>query len=227
MWSAGVAVLSMGGAAAQGSFADSFGDGTPDFLRLDQPADREVFRTWFTFLAEAQFDKEPSKLPQEISDCGALVRFAYREALRRHDGGWAREVDLDRPAPAGSVRKYNYPFTALGAGLFRVREGPAASSFAQFADAGTLRRWNTFFLSRRLEAARPGDLLFYDQTDAQMPAHVMIVLEGHVVYHTGPPQGEVRRPSIEELLRHRQPRWRPVVGNPYFLGVYRWNILRD
>src|ERR1700728_2551532 len=34
---------------------DSEGDGTPDFLRLEDPHDREAFRRWFTFLAEAQY----------------------------------------------------------------------------------------------------------------------------------------------------------------------------
>jgi hypothetical protein len=29
-----------------------------------------------------------------------------------------------------------------------------------------------------------------------------------------------------DLLDHPQPEWRPVPGNPNFLGVFRWNILR-
>jgi len=28
-------------------------------------------------------------------------------------------------------------------------------------------------------------------------------------------------------MRHPSPRWRPQAGNPNFLGVYRWNILRE
>ncbi len=35
--------------------ADSAGDGTPDFLRLDDPDDQRAFRRWFTFLAETQY----------------------------------------------------------------------------------------------------------------------------------------------------------------------------
>jgi uncharacterized protein YfaT (DUF1175 family) len=52
----------------------------------------------------------------------------------------------------------------------------------------------------------------------------------YVVYHTGPlgrHPGEMRRPSAAEMLRHPEPRWRPVAGNPNFLGVFRWNILGD
>ena len=36
-------------------FGDSVGDGTPDFLRLHDPADRRAFRQWFTLLAEWQY----------------------------------------------------------------------------------------------------------------------------------------------------------------------------
>ena len=63
---------------------DTIGDGTPDFLRLHDPADRIAFRRWFTFLAEAQYFRGRA-LPAEIDDCAALLRFAYREALRPHD----------------------------------------------------------------------------------------------------------------------------------------------
>jgi uncharacterized protein len=29
------------------------------------------------------------------------------------------------------------------------------------------------------------------------------------------------------LLHHPDPRWRPLKENANFLGVYRWNILRE
>jgi len=50
-----------------------------------------------------------------------------------------------------------------------------------------------------------------------------------VVYNTGEDhgtKGEMRRVTLGELLDHPQPQWRPLSGNPNFLGVYRWNILR-
>jgi len=31
--------------------------------------------------------------------------------------------------------------------------------------------------------------------------------------------------AVEELLRHPSPQWRPQIGNPNFLGIFRWNIL--
>lgn len=211
------------------SLADSFDDGMPDFARLDSPADRQAFRRWFTFLAEQQFLRDTADLPAEVSDCAGLVRFAFREALRKHDGRWVEDLKLTDVPPATNVVKYVYPFTPLGANLYRVRPGPfrpedlTDGAFAQFADAQTLMLHNTHPVDR----AQPGDLFFYHQPQQNQPFHVMISLGEAVVYHTGDTPGEIRRPTMEELRQHPEPRWRPVAGNPYFLGVYRWNILRD
>jgi uncharacterized protein YfaT (DUF1175 family) len=120
-------------------------------------------------------------------------------------------------------------------------------SFAQFADARTLVERNAYFVSRDVRAALPGDLLFYRQFGQSSPWHSMIVIRSgaiaEVVYDTGPDHGqsphgrgpvrggparpgELRRVLLSELLDHPQPQWRPLAGNPNFLGVYRWNILR-
>jgi hypothetical protein len=224
---------------------DSAGDGTPDFLRLDDPRDQAAFRRWFTFLAEAQYFQKPAARPAEIVDCAALIRYAYREALRPHAGAWAAEARLPLALPLDSVARYQYPFTALGAALFRVREGsfrPAdldGGAFAQFADAQTLQRFNTYLVSRDLARAQPGDLLFFRQESGALPFHCMIYLGAsqispdgarYVVYHTGPDgvnPGEIRRLSLPGLLRFPEPQWRPEVANRSFLGVYRWNILRE
>jgi uncharacterized protein YfaT (DUF1175 family) len=224
---------------------DRAGDGTPDFLRLDTERDQQAFRRWFTFLAEVQYFAGPSERPAEINDCAALIRYAYREALRRHDGRWASEAGLPVVPALESAAKYEYPHTPLGAGLFRVRPGPFApsdlrdGSFAQFADAKTLRRFNTHFVSRELGQALPGDLLFYRQAAERMPFHSMIFCgrshftagpARYVVYHTGPSgndRGEIRRWTTDQLARYPDPQWRPAATNPRFLGVYRWNILRE
>src|SRR5215469_9717309 len=118
---------------------DSVGDGTPDFLRLHDPADRLAFRRWFTLLAEAQFYQ--GKPQAEIDDCAALLRFSYREALRAHDASWSRAMALPVPVSSEDVRQYQYPYTPLGTELFRVRDGSFTEqdvrdgAFAQFADA--------------------------------------------------------------------------------------------
>jgi uncharacterized protein YfaT (DUF1175 family) len=146
---------------------------------------------------------------------------------------------MEVQALPGEIRAWRYPETPLGAGLFRVRPGSFKAAdvgngaFAQFADARTLVERNAWFVSRDLREAEPGDLLFYRQFGQSSPWHSMIVAkigsDAAVVYDTGTDHGkagEMRRVALAELLDHPQPQWRPVVGNPNFLGVYRWNILR-
>ena len=231
------------------SSSDRFADGTPDFLRLDSPADQETFRRWFVLIAEFQALRPLDQLPREINDCAALLRYAYRNALRTHDAAWLRETQIEPSSALPSLEKYRYPFTPLGAALFRTRPGRFLpedlqnGAFAEFADAKTLKEFNTFFVSRDIRNARPGDLLFYRQLTQDSPFHSMIFI-GHspwqpqgdpagnndvIVYHTGPIEGgpgEMRRITVDELLQHPSPRWRPVAGNSNFLGVFRWNILR-
>ena len=229
-------------AAAASALNDSFDDGTPDSLRLHDAADRNAFRGWFTLLAESQYYKR--KLPAEIDDCASLLRFSYREALHAHDSGWLTEMSLPVPPQAGEVHQYHYPYTPLGANIFRVRSGSFQSNdlrngaFAEFADAKTLWRDDTYSVGRDLGRARPGDLLFFRQTDDRSTYHAMIFIgasqiepgpERYLVYHTGPhgeDPGEIRRLTVAELLNFPDARWRPVASNPAFLGVYRWNILR-
>jgi|SRR5271169_6857066 len=223
--------------------SDSVGDGTPDFLRLHDPADQVAFRRWFTLSAEAQYYRDRA-WSAEIDDCAALLRYAYREALRQHDPAWAKTMALPAVPSADNVRQYQYPYTPLGAGLFRVLDGSFAAedlhngAFAQFADAKTLWRHNSYFVGRDIGRARPGDLLFFRQEGQNLSFHAMIFLgpsqidpagEPLVIYHTGPigkSPGEIRRPTLAQLLNFPDPRWRPVPSNPGFLGVYRWNILR-
>src|SRR5262249_50318945 len=103
---------------------DSLEDGTPDFLRLHDENDRRAFRRWFSYLAEAQYFQTPVNRPAEINDCAALIRYAYREALHAHDGAWAAAARLPVMPAIDSVSKYQYPYTPLGAALFRTTSGP-------------------------------------------------------------------------------------------------------
>src|SRR5438067_1839546 len=72
---------------------DRFHDGTPDFLRLDSPADRDAFRRWFTEIAEYQALRTDA-IPGEINDCAALLRYSYRNALHIHDTAWLQETGM-------------------------------------------------------------------------------------------------------------------------------------
>lgn len=220
--------------ACLGLVAAAWGNehGGASLLRLRHPADRDAFRRWFVALAEfAYFSGE--QCPAEISDCSALLRFCFRESLRRHDGAWARAWGIESFPPAPDVRQYLYPRTPLGPNVFRTQDG----TFRQFADAGNLMRHNTVRVSGDLVPAEPGDLLFYRQLTPAEPFHSMIWVgkspfessaDLFVVYHTGPlggERGEVRRLSSGELMRHKDPRWQPVRGNANFLGLFRWSIL--
>src|SRR5260370_38986342 len=230
---------------AEPDYSARFGDGTPDFLRLDAPADRDAFRRWFTLLAEAEATQPVEKLPAEINDCAGLIRFAYREALSTHDQVWMAQQRLQAALGVASVEKYQYPFTPLGAGLWRVQPGSFQSddlsdgAFAQFADAKTLKNLNMHFISKDLRQAHPGDILFYRQLQQNSPYHSMIFV-GHsqlqpalqdpiVIYHTGSigkSKGEIRVLRISDLMNFPAPRWRPLAGNSNFLGVYRLDILK-
>jgi uncharacterized protein YfaT (DUF1175 family) len=163
-----------------------------------------AFRRGFIETAEALAWTPATQRPREVRDCSSLLRYCFLQASGQR----------------GPV--------------FYVSE----TQRADFADAEHLMRYNTFQVGRGVEAARPADLLFYRQLEPDLPWHAMIFLgpsmvekgpEEWVVYHTGPDgkdPGEIRRPSMRELLQHPEPRWRPVPGNRNYLGVFRWNILK-
>jgi hypothetical protein len=230
--------------AHHGSWTDRFGDGWPDAARLDRPADRENFVRWFTYLAESAYYQPGAPAREEVNDCSALIRYAYRNALAAHTAAWRQAAGLRAEPGFGDVGKFAYPDWPLGRGLFRTRGGPFAPEdlehgvFQEFADAQTLLRHNTFAVSRDLGAARPGDVLFFRQPEQSEPYHIMLFVgrshfqaEGSdwIVYHTGNVNGQsgaVRHVQAKVLAQHPEPRWRPLEANPRFLGIYRFNLLR-
>ena len=118
------APVATAGLTLQLNAADSFEDGTPDFLRLDDDADRRAFRRWFTYLAEARYFEAAEERPAEVDDCAALIRYAYREALRAHDGAWASAAGLTVVPAFESVLKYRYPHTRAWRGAVSRAERP-------------------------------------------------------------------------------------------------------
>ncbi len=231
-------------AAGNEAWPDSLGDGFPDGARLDDGQDRGNFTRWLTFLAEAQYYHPSPFAIEEIQDCAALVRFAFRNALVAHTPAWRRAIGLPYEPGFGDVSKFVYPQWPLGRGLFRTGPGPLGRAdlergiFAEFADTATLLRYNTFPVSRDVRAAQPGDLLFFYQSTEHQPYHSMLFVgrsyfqpEGSdwIVYHTGDVngrRGEIREVQASLLVQHPDPRWRPLAANPHFLGVYRFKLLR-
>ena len=207
------------------------GGAVPAQVRLADESDRAAFRSWFVLLAEAQFERTTA----DVIDCAALVRHAFREALRAHTPEWLRQAQLPFVPRFADVRSAPRP-TAQGWPLFRINNA-AAPNYAEFADARTLIRLNSRSLGRNTAALRPGDLLYFHQPSQQSPDHVMVFVgrsqfeidgDDWVVYHTGPldgAAGEVRKVRLSTLLQHPAPRWRPVSANPQFIGVYRLNAL--
>ena len=234
-----------GGEAEPAAWADEDADGIPDRAELRTHADRENFRAWFTAIAETQFYQLSKEWKAEQRDCAGLVRFAWREALRRHDRAWLRRMGEAYEQIAPDVRAFDLERGPLGEKLFRTAPGAfersdLGGSFSEFADARTLKDFNAEFVSRDPERARPGDLLFFHQPWVQeFPYHVMIYLgraredtgggSDWVVYHTGSSAtdaGEVKKVRLSVLERHPSPRWRPVKSNRNFLGFYALKILQ-
>jgi uncharacterized protein YfaT (DUF1175 family) len=226
--------------------SDGDADGIPDAAELHTHNDRENFRRWFTGIAEQQFYEPSKEWNAEQRDCAGLVRFAWREALRRHDRRWLARMGAGYEAFAPDVRAYTLDGGLLGERLFRTTFGPFRETdlrddtFAEFADARTLKNFNAEFVGRDRREARPGDLVFFHQPWAQRyPYHVMIFVGparsepdseyDWVVYHTGnsaTDKGEVRKLRLAVLDHHPDRRWRPVAHNRNFLGFYRLKILQ-
>jgi uncharacterized protein len=224
---------------------DSDNDGIPDTAELQSFMDRENFRKWFTVIAESQFYHLSEQWKAEQRDCAGLVRFAWREALRRHDRIWFQKMGPGYTAIAPDVTRYNLEQGPLGEKLFRTSFGSykdgelANGTFSEFADARSLKSFNTRFISRDRHYAEAGDLLFFYQPWVQkFPYHVMIFLgkarlsnelaSDWVVYHTGSSptdEGTVKKVELSVLDHHPNRRWRPTESNPNFLGFYRLKIL--
>ena len=200
-------------------------------VRLADESDRAAFRAWFVLLADAQFERQT----EDVRDCAALVRHAVREALRAHTPEWVRRSGLPFTPQFGDVRSAPRAGSD-GLPLFRI-SSDATPKYAEFADAKTLINLNAKSLGRDAQAARPGDLLYFHQPGQREPDHLMVFVgrshfeadgDDWVVYHTGPIDGgpgEVRKVRLSTLAQHPAPRWRPLVSNPSFVGVFRLGML--
>jgi len=224
---------------------DADNDGIPDAAELRSFMDRENFRAWFTLIAEGQFYQLSEQWNAEQRDCAGLVRFAIREALRRHDRAWLQKMGPSYTPIAADVSHYTLEQGPLGEKLFRTTFGSykdgeiSDGTFSEFADARSLKSFNTKFISRDRKQAQPGDLLlFYQPWVQKFPYHVMIFLgdaklgdtpaADWVVYHTGSSAtdaGTVKKVQLSVLDHHPNRRWRPVESNSNFLGFYRLKIL--
>ena len=100
-------------------------------------------------LADAQFERPAP----EVTDCAALVRFAFREALRAHTPEWARRVALPFTPTFPDVRSGAEAGRERLAALPRLARRPAR--YAEFADARTLVALNARPLGRDVARCSP------------------------------------------------------------------------
>jgi uncharacterized protein YfaT (DUF1175 family) len=181
-------------------------------LSLEQS---RIFRAWMVHVIDAQIEGGAS--PRWTHrDCAGLVRFAVAESLRPHDEAWRRATGTHGPLP---------PELPLGPEQQSLRNNWRLADGRRSAYVGALEliQENAVFVSRDMNAAQPGDLLFFDQGDDQ---HLMVWTGRYIAYHTGQPDGDgLRAVSIPQLVSWRDTRWQPVPGNPNFLGVYRLRFL--
>ncbi|HNE08773.1 MAG TPA: DUF1175 family protein, partial [Leptospiraceae bacterium] len=144
--------------------SDADEDGFPDAVELSHE-DEIRFRNWFVRIAEAQFIKPNSFWNPNERDCAGLIRYSFREAFKKHDENWYKQsgFSLDKNLP--DITSYHYPdIPILGIRIFKQKKGDSLDleSFGTFANAETLFRWNTVFISKNIVESKKGDLLFFE-----------------------------------------------------------------
>ncbi len=224
-------------------------DGFPDQAELLSNFDRSNFRLWFVYIALSQYFYPSPLWNKEERDCAGLIRFSYKEALKKHDNNWFKDMPFLVNLKIPDVTVFNYPYIPIiGIRLFRIAPGeftPQDASrvkelFSPYADAYNLVKYNMVKLGRRREGIKEGDILvFYNPYDPRMPFHTMIFVgrdifrdpngpDDWLLYHTGPrtkDSGIIKKVELSLLRHHRDPRWRPIPENPFFLGYFRFKIL--
>lgn len=177
-----------------------------------------LFRRWFITIVDAQLRKGPNPRWQQ-QDCAGLVRFAANEALKIHDAKWQKNngfnpVNLPPELIITDEQR-------LLAQRWHIGQG-ATSAYAR---ALLLVQHNTELVSRDINQAQPGDLLFFDQGDEQ---HLMVWMGHFIAYHTGSTTAAdngLRAVSLQQLMHWHDTRWIPDASNPNFSGIYRLGFL--
>lgn len=153
-------------------------------------------------------------------DCAGLIRFAVYEALRKHDGKWLRASGLSNRYIPPEVNLSSEQQTLLNSW-----KQFGNSERSAYASAITIIQENSRFISKDINQALPGDILFFDQGENQ---HLMVWMGNCIAYHTGRVSERntgLRKVSLQKLMNWKDTRWQPKVENPNFIGIYRFIFL--
>jgi uncharacterized protein YfaT (DUF1175 family) len=225
---AGATFVALGGAltrvplawADTASAASSAGAGidTAAAPVLDAEQSRR-FRAWFVLLVAEQLRRGPN--PRWYHrDCAGLVRFAVGESWRSHDLKWRAQNGLsNRRLPP------ELELSAAQQATWPQRWRRIDGSEGAFVTAFSLVQENSVLVSRDINLAEPGDLLFFDQGDDQ---HLMIWMGNYIAYHNGRRTRDdtgLRAVGVQQLLTWSDVRWQPRSDNPNFIGVFRLRFL--
>jgi uncharacterized protein YfaT (DUF1175 family) len=187
----------------------------PDALNAQQSA---IFRAWFARIVDQQMRSGPTPRWTQ-RDCAGLVRFAAQEALREHDARWRKASGMNDAGLPPELQLTSQQRTLAN------RWTRIDGSVGAYASAIALIQHNSRFVSRDVNQALPGDLLFFDQGDDQ---HLMIWLDRTITYHTGtvtPTDSGLRAVAVSGLMQWKDSRWQPRGDNPNFIGVFRFAFL--
>ncbi|BBE31780.1 hypothetical protein OSSY52_19210 [Tepiditoga spiralis] len=210
---------------------DNNNNNYPDILELDYK-DSNNFRLWYSSILIAILKKD-IKLPKNYQDCAGLVRFVYKETLKKHNNDWINQSNYKGPI-FNDIKKYNYPdIPYIKSKLFKIKEELKTNNFSTYASARYIIEFNMNYVSKDIIFAKNGDILaFFHPEDTDFPYHLMIYFKNtknkYVIYHTGPinsnNKGEIRVVKINDLSLV-DPTWRVNKDNKYFLGIYKFKIL--
>lgn len=186
-------------------------------VALDE-AQSAAFRAWFVRIVGEQLRQGPSPRWTQ-QDCAGLVRFAVNETLRTHDHDWLKAN--------GVSNRYLPPELqlTLEQKTLRNRWKQFDGGSGPFVTAIGLIQDNSRFVSKDINQANPGDLLFFDQGEDQ---HLMIWTGSYIAYHRGSATQHdhgLRAVSVNQLLNWKDTRWQPRIDNPNFIGIFRFSFL--
>ncbi len=163
---------------------------------------------------------------KEQQDCAGLIRFVYKEAIKKRTIKQRNNLKLPEklnfPGVSNAVRNI-FPFFP---DIWKI----SATHYSSFADAENLVMFNFDYVSKNINDLMPGDLLVFNKNNSSLePWHLMLYVGKEynkplAIYHNGDKgkYAKIRIVSINDLSNSPDPQWMPNHNNPFFMGIYKW-----